>query len=109
MHILIVTFQLNDLTEDAYAAYCAEMAPHFATLSGLISKIWLANSETQTYGGVYLWQSRADLEHYLTSETFRAIRDSPHFANVSACSFASLTEASAATAGPLANLATQIA
>lgn len=108
MEILIVTFQLHNLTEAEYAAHCAKVAPHFATLPGLFSKIWLADQETNTYGGVYLWESRADLDRYLVSDTFRAIGANPHFVNVHVRSFGSLAEANAVTAA-LPPVATQFA
>ena len=53
MHIQIINFNLKDLSEEDYQAAGEELAPAFADVPGLISKVWLANSETNTYGGVY--------------------------------------------------------
>jgi hypothetical protein len=103
MNILVVTFELNGLSADAYAAACTERAPRFAALPGLISKIWLADPATNTYGGVYLWQNRAALEAYLASETFRAMRANSYFANIAVRAFDTLPEATALTAGPVAS------
>ena len=58
MHVQIINFQLKDLSETDYAAVCNDLAPVFAEVPGLLAKVWLANSTTQTYGGVYLWQDR---------------------------------------------------
>lgn len=99
MHVLIVTFELNGLSAEAYAAHCARVAPRFAALPGLISKSWLADEATNTYGGVYLWEDRADLEAYLDSELFRGLLANPAFANVTATTFATLPEPTARTAG----------
>ena len=38
MHVLIVTFELNELTDDAYQQLAAQSAPHFQEIDGLIAK-----------------------------------------------------------------------
>ena len=38
MHILIINFNLNDITRSEYEAVCAEVAPEFAAIPGLVSK-----------------------------------------------------------------------
>ena len=53
MHIQILNFQLKDTTDAEYRALCDEHAPAFAEVDGLLAKEWLANSSTNTYGGVY--------------------------------------------------------
>ena len=58
MHVQIINFSLNDLTHDAYSDACNDIAETFANLPGLISKLWIANPETNTYGGVYFWESK---------------------------------------------------
>jgi quinol monooxygenase YgiN len=102
MHILIITFQLNGLDADTYAAHCAERAPHFAALPGLVAKFWLANPATNTYGGVYIWESLAAMKAYCVSETYYALRANPAFTNINAQAFDTLAEATAHTAGHLA-------
>jgi quinol monooxygenase YgiN len=102
MHILTITFELNGIDAEAYTAHCAKVAPHFARLPGLISKVWLADRDSNTYGGVYLWANRAALEAYLASETFAALKANPAFANVTARAFGDLQSATVFTAGPLA-------
>ena len=51
MHILIINFNLNELSREQYESVCGEFASTFAALPGLISKTYLANEETNTYGG----------------------------------------------------------
>jgi hypothetical protein len=102
MHTLIVTFELNGLSADAYADLCAQVAPMFAELPGLITKIWLVDAAANTYGGLYLWESREAIEAYLASETFQNMGASPYFANVTARAFDTLPEATMHTAGPVA-------
>src|SRR5262245_8559154 len=99
MHLLIVNFQLNVLSSEAYAAHCAQVAPVFAGLPGLIAKYWLANPETNTYGGVYLWQDQTAMDRYLISDLCQRIAANPHFINVTMQDFAVLPEPSAITRG----------
>lgn len=101
MQILIVTFALDGLDPEAYAAHCAKVAPRFAALPGLIAKLWLADPATNTYGGVYLWEHRAALEAYLASDLVQGMRANPAFANLTMRTFATLPEATAQTTGPL--------
>ena len=56
MKVQIVTFQLDGIDGEAYSSMCDELAPTFATVPGLSAKLWLADSDTNTYGGVYLWR-----------------------------------------------------
>ena len=106
MHLLIVNFQLNELSSGAYAAHCAQAAPVFAGLPGLIAKYWLTNPVTNTYGGVYLWQNQTAMERYRTSDLCQRIAANPHFINVTMQDFAVLPEPSAITRGVLEMLET---
>jgi hypothetical protein len=58
MHIQIINFSLKGINEEAYRQQVDAVAPVFADLPGLLSKTWLANKETNTYGGVYVWRDR---------------------------------------------------
>ena len=68
------------------------MAPVFSAIAGLLSKVWLANAATNTYGGVYTWRDRASLEHYRASEVYAHY---PGLADVSDREFAILPEPTA--------------
>ena len=72
MHVLIINFRLADMDEEGYRAACAEMAPAFAELLGLLAKVWLAPADG-TYGGVYLFRDRESMEGYLASELFATV------------------------------------
>jgi len=87
MHVLIINFNLQDLSRADYEASCGELAPAFAAIPGLISKQWLANEETNTYGGVYLWQDRQAMLDYKASEIFNKVSTNPKFTNVTATDF----------------------
>ncbi len=87
MHIQIVNFQLKDITAIDFQKLCDELAPTFAGLDGLISKVWLANEETNTYGGVYLWESREAMDAYKAGEIYASIGANPALVNVTATDF----------------------
>lgn len=88
MHVQIITFRLVDMDEPGYRAACAEMAPAFAALPGLIAKVWLADPATGTYGGVYLFRDRRAMEAYAASELFATVAAFPHFDDIVAPDFA---------------------
>ena len=79
MHTVIITFDVVDLTEEDYGQLCAELAPAFAALPGLLTKIWLADWEDASYGGVYLFEDTASADDFLGSALARAVATNPHF------------------------------
>lgn len=81
MHILVITFQLDGLSAGDFYALCDELAPAWAKIPGLISKVWLNSPETNTYGGIYTWDSRQAMDEYQQSELFAAVANHPNFAN----------------------------
>jgi quinol monooxygenase YgiN len=83
MHVLLVNFNLNEMTSDEYTKNEApKLAPAFSNLPGLLSKIWLADPATNTFGGVYFWQDRAAMEAFLTSDLAAAVRAHPRLTNL---------------------------
>ena len=101
MSVLIITFALAGLSEEAYRQHAASMAPRFLQVPWLISKVWLADAAANTYGGVYLFEDRPSLEAYRNSDIVAAIRANPHFEHVSVRTFGTIEEATAITGGPL--------
>ncbi|MDA7629026.1 YdhR family protein [Verrucomicrobia bacterium] len=99
MHIQIINFNLNDLSHEDYSRACNDIAQNFADLPGLISKHWLANEDTNTYGGVYFWESREAMENYLQSEVFAQVANNPAFANAASKDFAILEGPTKTTRG----------
>ena len=86
-HIQLVTFQLAGLEPDAYRAHCEAAAPAFTKLPGLRAKTWLANPFTNTYGGVYTWESRGAMEAYVSGPIFGALLANPGIADVTTSDF----------------------
>lgn len=102
MHVLIVNFNLAGIGEEDYLQQAEMLAPAFAGLPGLVSKTWLADAETNTYGGVYLWQDQRAMESYRSSDIYKGIVSNPHFENVSARDFAVLEGPTSVTRGTIA-------
>src|SRR5262245_6196288 len=87
MHVQVVTFQLNGVDDAQYRAACDEEVPAFAAISGLLSKTWLADQSTNTYGGVYVWRDRQAMQSFVDGDLFRAVRADPHVTNVTSRDF----------------------
>jgi len=98
VHIQIVTFQLANLTDDEYRLACDSLAPTFAAVPGLISKVWLADSSNRTYGGVYTWADRAAMEAFAASDLFASIAANPSFVGIASRDFSVIDGPSRVTA-----------
>jgi len=101
MHILVINFKLKDITEEDYLGLIEPIAPAFAGLPGLISKTRLANAESNTYGGVYVWSDRRTMEAYKETDIYKGMRANPHFENVTITDFAVVEGATRVTRGPV--------
>jgi len=82
MHIQVINFNLEGITRADYEALCDELAGAFSELPGLISKHWLADEENNTYGGVYIWETRDAYQAFLNSELFAEVGANPALANI---------------------------
>jgi len=100
MHIMVVNFNLEGITEEDYLGTVEPIAPAFAGLPGLISMTWLANAETNTYGGLYVWQDRGAMEAYKKTDIYKGMWANPHFENVTVTDFAVVDSATRVTRGP---------
>lgn len=83
----IVTFSLNGLSDTEYRSVCDGLAPELARVPGLISKVWLADEASNTYGGVYTWVDRQAMDAFATSDFFKAFATNPSFANITSTTF----------------------
>jgi hypothetical protein len=96
---LIVNFNLDGLTEEEFASSAQELAPVFAAVPGLGSKVWLADRAEGVFGGVYLFESEEALDAYLQSELFAGIGATPGLVNMSVRRFGVLEEPTRVTRG----------
>src|SRR4051812_16369860 len=99
MEIVIITFGLEGMTEADFVQRCEQLAPAFAAMSGLQSKVWLADPVANTYGGVYTFASEADVEEFLASRLFAGSDASPHLVDVTVRRFGVIEEATRITRG----------
>jgi len=70
-----------------------------AKVRGLMSKVWLADEEKNTFGGFYLWENRAAMEAFMHSDLVKAVVSRPFVKNVSSVDFEVNENASRVTRG----------
>jgi hypothetical protein len=76
MEALIVTFK-TQATIDEFTTANEEEAPAFADVDGLLAKIWIADPDSYTYGGIKLFRDSAAVDRYLESDIFKSIVEDP--------------------------------
>ncbi|ESU25028.1 hypothetical protein FEDK69T_02170 [Flavobacterium enshiense DK69] len=100
MHAQIITYQLNDISQAEYLKKMVEPdAPIIAEVKGLISKVWLADIEKNTFGGFYLWENKAAMEDFMNSDMVKAVVSRPFVKNVSSVDYEVNQSASLITRG----------
>jgi len=98
VEILVVNYSLDGMTESEYESLCDEVAPAFAAVPGLVSKVWLADRDNGVYGGVYTFENGAAVDAFLASELGQ-VAAIPGLANVTIRRFEVLAEPTAITRG----------
>ena len=81
MHVQVVNFNLEGISRTEYETVCNELAEAFAALPGLVSKHWLADEKNNTYGGVYIWETREAYDAFVNSELFAGVGANPALVN----------------------------
>jgi Putative mono-oxygenase ydhR len=99
MKVQIVTFQLNGIDDQAYGNMSDELAPTFATVPGLSAKLWLADRDANTYGGVYLWSDAQAEAAFAKSDLFAAVAGNPNLCALTSRAFDVLAGPTAVTRG----------
>ena len=99
--IQVVQFRLAGISAAEYIGHAERVAPRFRHLPGLASKVWLANADANTFGGLYTWLDRAALEHYRASDTYAQLTGNPHFVKLSDHEFTILPNPTQVTAPAL--------
>ena len=102
MIIQVVTFKLKDLSDVDYRSACDGLAPELARVPGLLSKVWLADKASNTYGGVYTWVDRQAMDAFARSDFFKAFATNPNFANITSSVFGILEGPSRVTRASIA-------
>ena len=70
-----------------YAGLCDNIAPSYAAVPGLVRKIWLANSATGTYGGVYVWRDKQAMEEFAETDLYKSVATHPNLKDFSSADF----------------------
>ena len=99
MELLIINFNLNGITETDYAAVRDQIAPAFALVPGLVTKVWLADSTRGVYGGVYTFETGAALDTFLESDLFAQVGAMKELSGISVHRFGVLVAPTAVTRG----------
>jgi hypothetical protein len=99
MPVQVITFKLDGIDDAAYLAHVRQTAPVFAAVPGLRTKIWLANQQTNTYGGIYTWDDVAAMRAYQSGKLFRGLQANPHMTDLAVEDFSVLVEPTTVTRG----------
>lgn len=78
MHISVFEYGIQGFDDEEWGRRCEELAPAFAAVPGLASKVWLKGDDGR-YGGVYLWQDADAYRAFLDSDLGRTIDGNPAF------------------------------
>lgn len=100
LKVLTTKFNYSMPTE-ALQQIMPAVAPTFSEIPGCYWKIWVINEEHKEAGGVYLFESAADLEQFLTSNLFASVTNNPAFSNFQINTFGISKAASILTGAPL--------
>ena len=98
MYARIVTFRLDGLTPADYRGHVVAVAPAFTTWPGLLAKVWIADDDAGTYGGIYLFADRASADRTRDTDLYRSMAANPAFTDLSVREFDVLDEPTAITA-----------
>ena len=90
MHVQVVNLHLKDLSDAEYRRACESWAPAFAAVPGLVSKVWLADEATNTYGGIYTWTDRDAMNAFAASDLFKSIVANPNLVGITSRDFSIL-------------------
>ena len=99
MHIQVVNFNLKGMREEEFRKLCDQLAPAFAEIPGLMSKVWLANAATNTYGGVYTWRDREAMIAFTKTDLFASVVSHPNFSAITSTDFSVLEDPTRVTKG----------
>ena len=98
MYARIVTFRLNGVTPSDYEDHAAAVAVAFTAWPGLLAKVWIADHDAGSYGGIYLFADRAYADWTRDTDLYRSMADNPAFADLKVREFDVLDEPTAITA-----------
>jgi hypothetical protein len=83
MMVLVVNYELEDISLEDHAKLGSEVAPNFKpeNIDGLIGKTFIGNVDAGVFGGVYYFKSKESVDTYLDSELWKGIVANPNLVN----------------------------
>lgn len=99
MYVTYVTFNLSGIDESAYSEAVKTLAPGYAQVPGLLSKVWIKQSKIGAYGGIYFWASKSHYENYQESELYKAVSTHPNLINFNTICYEDMPEGTTVTRG----------
>ena len=99
MYIHIINFNITGIDRSQYEAAAMKLTSVFAAVPGLKRKHWLANEENNTYGGVYIFNSKESHDAFIESKLYAGVKGNPSFTNFSGKSFENITKLAKHTRG----------
>ena len=81
--VLIVNYQLENMTLEEHAELGTAVAPSFTSenVPGLLGKSFIGNLESEIFGGVYYFYDKNDVDVYLESELWKGVVAHPNLVN----------------------------
>ena len=99
MYIHIINFNITGIDRSQYEGGAMQATSAFAAVPGLIRKHWLANEENNTYGGVYIFNSKESHDAFVESKLYAGVKGNPSFTNFSGKSFENIDSLAKHTRG----------
>lgn len=88
MHGQLITYQLEGISVEDYQKEMVQPdAPILANVEGLVSKVWLADNDKNSYGGFYLWENKNAMENFMKSDLVKAVVSRPFVINVNSVDY----------------------
>jgi len=83
MMVLVVNYELQDMSLEDHAKLGSEVAPNFKpeNVDGLIGKTFIGNVDAGVFGGVYYFKSKESVDTYLDSELWKGVVAHPNLVN----------------------------
>ena len=83
MMVLLVNYELQDMSLEDHAKLGSEVAPNFKpeNVDGLIGKTFIGNVDAGVFGGVYYFKSKESVDTYLDSELWKGVVAHPNLVN----------------------------
>jgi hypothetical protein len=77
MHAFIVTYQLNGTSPCEHFELFEALAPSFAAVPGLLSRMPLENRAAGRYGAFFVFETKGAFDRFVASELYAATDGSP--------------------------------